>query len=263
MRGVSLDEIAAATRIKTSFLEALESGRWDELPGGAFNRGFIRATSRFLGLDEDGMVDEYALETGSAARNRPVAEPSGGMPRDYRPAAMAIAVAVLVVIAGGWFGYREYSVHRQKRKAAPAASASANSTTSAARVADNAGSAATDAAKETTDAKADDSQPAAAGASATAVDPAASGTLKLKVAVSKRTEIKVIGDGKTLFKGHIRSDAPRVFEARDGFEVTAGDASVVQLELNGQNVPFLSVTGRQGRLSLGRKDLKAQGAAPH
>ena len=47
LRGVTLDEVSAATRIKTTFLEAMENGRWEELPGGAFNRGFIRATSKF------------------------------------------------------------------------------------------------------------------------------------------------------------------------------------------------------------------------
>ena len=53
MRGVSLNEISAATRISTRFLEAIENDRWNELPGGAFNRGFIRSIARFLGLDED------------------------------------------------------------------------------------------------------------------------------------------------------------------------------------------------------------------
>ena len=49
MRGVSLEEIAAATRISTRFLEALESGQWEQLPGGAFNRGFILLDGAFSG----------------------------------------------------------------------------------------------------------------------------------------------------------------------------------------------------------------------
>src|ERR1700733_12846439 len=61
MRGVSLDEICAATRISTRFLEALENEEWERLPGGVFNRGFVRAVARFLGLDEEGFVAEYAL----------------------------------------------------------------------------------------------------------------------------------------------------------------------------------------------------------
>ncbi len=63
MRGVSLDEICAATRIGNRFLEALESEEWERLPGGVFNRGFVRAVARFLGLDEEAFVAEYVLAT--------------------------------------------------------------------------------------------------------------------------------------------------------------------------------------------------------
>ncbi len=63
MRGVSLEEISSATRIAPRFLEALENEQWDKLPGGVFNRGFIRAIAHYLGLDEDNLVSEYALQT--------------------------------------------------------------------------------------------------------------------------------------------------------------------------------------------------------
>ena len=61
MRGVSLDEICSATRIGTRFLQALEDEEWERLPGGVFNRGFVRGVSRYLGLDEEGMVAEYVM----------------------------------------------------------------------------------------------------------------------------------------------------------------------------------------------------------
>src|SRR5579862_955412 len=67
MRGVSLDEISAATRISTRFLEAIEKDQWERLPGGVFNRGFIRSIARFLGLDEDSLIAEYALGNSAVA----------------------------------------------------------------------------------------------------------------------------------------------------------------------------------------------------
>src|ERR1700722_11352147 len=83
MRGVSLEEISAATRISTRFLEALESENWGELPGGVFNRGFIRSVARFLGLDEDALVAEYALETKDQPGPRVVSlETPAAMPRE-------------------------------------------------------------------------------------------------------------------------------------------------------------------------------------
>jgi cytoskeletal protein RodZ len=102
MRGVSLEEVSAATRIGTRFLEALENEQWDQLPGGVFNRGFIRAIARFLGLDEEGLVSEYALETKGRPEPGVVAEPTDESGRRWG----AIAIVVLLVIliaAGSWF----------------------------------------------------------------------------------------------------------------------------------------------------------------
>ena len=39
MRGITLDEIAEATKIGTRSLRALESEEFDKLPGGVFNKG--------------------------------------------------------------------------------------------------------------------------------------------------------------------------------------------------------------------------------
>jgi len=107
MRGVSLQEISAATRISTRFLEAIESEQWSELPGGVFNRGFIRSIARFLGLDEESLVSEYELGTKSSAEAQPPVAHSAEIPRDYRPAAIA-AVLLIILIAGAAFGAYRY-----------------------------------------------------------------------------------------------------------------------------------------------------------
>ena len=61
LREVPLEEITLATRIGPRFLEALENEDWDKLPGGVFNRGFVRSIARYLGLDEEGFLAEYDL----------------------------------------------------------------------------------------------------------------------------------------------------------------------------------------------------------
>jgi cytoskeletal protein RodZ len=107
MRGVSLDEISAATRISTRFLEAIEKDQWDQLPGGVFNRGFIRSIARFLGLDEDSLVAEYALGRTSDAQVHAGKDRPAEMPRNWRPAAVAVLVIALIV-AGGIGGFHFY-----------------------------------------------------------------------------------------------------------------------------------------------------------
>ncbi len=61
-QGIALEEIAASTKISRHHLEALEEGRLDRLPGGAFNKGFVRAYAEFLGLDAGDAVEDYLRE---------------------------------------------------------------------------------------------------------------------------------------------------------------------------------------------------------
>ena len=62
LRDISLKEIAEATKISMRFLKALEKDDFDTLPGGIFNRGFIRAYARFIGIDGEEMVNAYLHE---------------------------------------------------------------------------------------------------------------------------------------------------------------------------------------------------------
>jgi cytoskeletal protein RodZ len=59
LRGIELDAISNATKISTRMLRALEDERFDQLPGGVFNKGFVRAYARQIGLDEEESVAGY------------------------------------------------------------------------------------------------------------------------------------------------------------------------------------------------------------
>src|SRR6266536_4809761 len=58
-RGIELAQVAAETRIRTRYLQALEDERFELLPGSAYAKGFLRAYSDYLGLDGQLFVDEY------------------------------------------------------------------------------------------------------------------------------------------------------------------------------------------------------------
>lgn len=117
LRGVTIEEVAAATRISPRFLEAIENEQWDRLPGGAFNRGFIRSVARYLGLDEESMVAEYALET--KGLNQSAATPDSntqGMPRDLRPV-IAGAIILFLIVLGLIFAIRHHRAAVRARAA--------------------------------------------------------------------------------------------------------------------------------------------------
>src|SRR5712692_1622322 len=58
-RGITLAEIAEATRIGTRFLKAIETDNFSILPGAIFTRSFIRAYAKHVGMNEDEAIGLY------------------------------------------------------------------------------------------------------------------------------------------------------------------------------------------------------------
>jgi len=66
-KNISLEDISLETKIGTRLLRALEEEHFDQLPGGIFNKGFVRAYARHLGLDEEQTVADYLSAIGPPA----------------------------------------------------------------------------------------------------------------------------------------------------------------------------------------------------
>lgn len=254
MRGVALEEISAATRIATRFLLAIENEQWEQLPGGVFNRGFVRAVARYLGLDEEKTVAEYTLAVG----DRPTVPVWTGSPPVVTPDQpwLAWIIAVLIVvalIAGGWFGARRFLARRAARRAAIAAEvggAAAPSTASALTAAAGSPSSNVASISSTQDASA----PASASTAAPASQP--SDTMELKIEVTKRTKVTVVADQDLVFDGTMKAGANHFFSATDHFQVTARDAGALQLVLNGKTLAPMGPAGQSGKITLTREALK-------
>ena len=76
-RNITLEQISVSTKIGIRMLQALEEDKFNQLPGGIFNKGFVRAYSRFLGLDEDQTIADYLQASGDALPAS-TETPSGG-----------------------------------------------------------------------------------------------------------------------------------------------------------------------------------------
>src|SRR5450432_636958 len=121
MREVTLNEVTVATRIPPRFLEAFEREEWEKLPGGVFNRGFVRAIARYLGLNEENLLSEYDLAYGEQRLPAPalVENPIPSLPKwMVAVAGLGILVAFVGVIAGGVYGWQRYAAHRAAKRAA-------------------------------------------------------------------------------------------------------------------------------------------------
>ncbi|MEO5860060.1 MAG: helix-turn-helix domain-containing protein [Pyrinomonadaceae bacterium] len=58
-RGVSISEVAEQTRIAPMYIECIENDNYKPLPGGIFNKGFVKSYARFIGYDEQQALQEY------------------------------------------------------------------------------------------------------------------------------------------------------------------------------------------------------------
>jgi len=58
-RGISISEVAEQTRIAPMYIECIEKDNYKPLPGGIFNKGFVKSYARFIGYDEHEALQEY------------------------------------------------------------------------------------------------------------------------------------------------------------------------------------------------------------
>jgi cytoskeleton protein RodZ len=127
MRGVSLDDIAAGTKIGTRLLRALEEEHFESLPGGIFNKGFVRAYAKYLGLNEDEAVADYLHAAGETAPDpKLIAEQNSSRidrtrsdSGDSRAAGFPLipVLILLLVIAAGAGGWQIYQERQRDREA--------------------------------------------------------------------------------------------------------------------------------------------------
>ena len=290
MRGVSLEEISAATRISVRFLEALENEQWERLPGGIFNRGFIRSVARFLGMDEENLVAEYAMETHERPEIAVWTKEPVRKRTNWTAIGGAIAVAILV-IAGVWYVHHRYGAEisawhqehpvfktvlaRFHHSKTPSSSSSANTSAGAAantqatpqqavappptaqttpNVAPPANSQANSAAPNTASAK----NPGTTSPALPTGNPAAPpGQMELKVEAGETSTVSVLADGKVVFSGTLEAQRSLTLHAKTSFTVSSSKSNAVLLELNGHTVAPLGPPGEPGKITLTRDNLKS------
>lgn len=104
---LSVSQVEAATKIRGRYLQAIEDGDWEQLPGDVYARAFIRTYGSFLGLDGERLAEEHRRETGAArpgerlprVEPRPRRAPRGSRGPQLPPRLIAAAVSALVVVA--------------------------------------------------------------------------------------------------------------------------------------------------------------------
>ncbi len=277
LRGITLEEIAEATKIGTRSLRALEEENFDKLPGGIFNKGFVRAYAKFLGISEEQAVADYMAIAGEPEQKLPApmnggvkryhigAEPSGleeGESSDIdvpvQPESSSVSVwrmmAVLILIAAAAFaGYRLYKqraaitrMSAPSRDFMPASgsvqAASQAPATAATQPPAPSSSAIPEASAATTP------SPSAAKPATTSpemvVKPATEPVrITLLIRGKKDSWISVKADGAKVMEGTLAAAEEKTVTARQELILRTGNAAAIEVLNNGKPLPPLGPEG--------------------
>jgi len=293
MRGITLEEISAHTKISIHFLQAIEADDLGKLPGGIYTRNFIRAFARYLGLDEERVMNEYQSS----------ANPGGDFDfsrftfvrpnRESRASTWIGLLLAAAMLTGGYLLFR-YSQRTAgaPRSAAQAATATGQKqpTPAPAQTAAPPGSPAVTGSEGVAppnpspqgEANPPTPAPSASGSSAplatgspthaasanqNAASPpagpegaeltgAAGSDLVLQVAATERAWVDLGADGKTVLQRVLKQDEIQTFKAKKYFDLTTGNAEGIVLTLNGETLEPLGRRGDVKKIHLTRDSVK-------
>ena len=102
-RGITLSEVAEQTRIAPLYIESIENDDYRGLPGGIFNKGFVKSFAKYVGVDEQEALQDYATLAANQV-NQIVDEPRTYRPEvltDERSSASSIPTIIFAVIILG------------------------------------------------------------------------------------------------------------------------------------------------------------------
>jgi cytoskeletal protein RodZ len=257
-QGKQLRTIADDLRIGTRYLEAIETEDWKQLPGGFFNRSFIRQYAQALGFDPSKIEEEFAslvkpepavdLELISAAHDprarreeekklisvEPLRVGRSGF-FDSRTG-LAVAALVLLVAGGGalslfvdrWNASKELRNQNIANVSAPVVPAPAAAMT------------------------ANQIQPTTETASAAAETPKVvpvltkdpNGNLMLNIEATEKTWIEVTADGKRIFMGVLEPGDKKLISTLQNAKMVIGNAGGIAVSKGGRDIGPIGPRGQ-------------------
>lgn len=253
-RGISLREISEQTRISMRYLEAIEANDFKRLPGGIFNRSFVRAYAKYIGFDEKEAVEAYAREMRDQGEapdeqpsisHRPQVYTDGGSTRSPL-VTLLLTILILSILSLGVYAVLHWY---QRRQTAPAADPKATPAAEAPRTAPSQ-SGATPAASTTG---------GVAPASSSLQTSATGFSVQIK-AVGELVWMRVYTEEdskKSAFAGNLQADETKEFTPERSIRVQCAKdkPGSLQITINGRQakVPF-NMKGSLAEMIVNRED---------
>ncbi|HEX6287558.1 MAG TPA: RodZ domain-containing protein [Herpetosiphonaceae bacterium] len=249
-RGITLNEASASTRILLRYLQALEEGDFNQLPGDVYARGFIRNYAQFLDLPADELILLYRRERG-APTDRIKVVPAAVPPRTRScliPSAFVSFFAILVLLGVLYLVAQAAGLMRPTTitlgpTVTPAVPTATQFPTATFQPSGTPPSPLPPAATPTADPAlpASSPNPAASPAASPGASPTPGVQAPLVVEVriapnaARGSWMTVAVDGRTDYTGTLLANASKTFQAQREVFLHVGDASAVELIVNGQS----------------------------
>jgi cytoskeleton protein RodZ len=268
-RKITIEDISASTKIGTRMLQALEENRFNQLPGGIFNKGFVRSYARFVGIDEDQAVADYLQASGDAPPPSAEIAAREGDGRDEgarakaenaarldsisenpsRPLPWGLFAAILLLIALALSLWSRHTHERGKQQAPPipaaitaprsemgvSGDAGAGSQASGSSTRGLGGQTPPTAIAQKQTVSSSSSSLSASPPSSLAAAPAA-GEFAVVVRTREESWISIRADGKTVPSELLPAGSERSIVGRKEVIVRMGNAGGVDLQFNGKKV---------------------------
>jgi len=232
-RGLSLEQVHKATRVKRVYLEAIESGRFDDLPGLVQVRGFVRSYANTVGIDPDSLLAQLdslasgvehaprppAASTGAAraetvrARSMPLSRstrPAESEPSLPLPLPVLIIGAIILFAIGGFLLLRAFGGEAP----APTPTLPTNIPASISRTPQS-----------------------------TPVVVAAAG-VSVTLTAGEHVWVRVSNDGFTAFEGILKPDEAQSWQAEQQVIVETGNGAALNVAVNGRGIGVLGPRNR-------------------
>ena len=228
--GLSIDELSESTSLRAGLLREIENNNFIHCGGDTYARGHLRNIAAVISVDAQTLSDLYNTEHSTEVRkihdmlveNNVAKIPTERKTISWKSLAMA-SIVVLAAIAGG-----QIIISNSETTVSPTPTAIASSTPTAAP-------------------SAEPSPTASKNQSAEAV-PSATGKISLTISAARgNSNIDVVVDGKSLYKGPLFQGETKSFNAPTSISIYLSNAGDLDLTLNGEKIAPLGARNQEIR----------------
>ena len=229
-KGLEIEDIEQATGIRRAYLNALEQGQYDVLPGEVYVKGFLRNYGNYLDLDGAHLVQLYTDSMIPAVVSQPVTPATTTVAKkrkalnkhkvDMKIFSTIAVVLILAVSAWGLYAWQKSQISNSPNTSRDTVMKQTSPATGV--ISSTSGNQST----------------ASSGALSASARP-----VVVIARYSDRCWTSVIADGKTLYEGIPKIDEQLIWEADRQVVVNFGNAGAVDLTFNGKPVGKIGERG--------------------